>query len=146
MGRVAIHDMGAKFESASSGADHDDIFRAGPSASPPRLKPERGRGAGELDALLEFEAIMQPEGFRGLIEYCDECQAEHHCTWAVLQAAARKRLHTGYASRHQPSFEPGLLEFVTWEYACGFVDGVHRRGPGGSALPNPPFPNPPFAH
>ncbi len=129
-GMAVMYDMAARFEPAASAADHDDMFRAGPSSQPPRFKPERGRGAGELQALQEFEATMGPEGFRGLIEYCDECQVDHHCSWAVLQAAARQRLQTGFASRHQPSFEPALLAFVTWEYAGGFVDGVKRRGPG----------------
>lgn len=135
---AAIEHMAAKFEPAESGADHDDIFRAGPAGRISRGKPERGLGAEELPALLEFEAIMAPEGFLGLIEYCYECQVDHHCTWAVLQAAARQRLQTGFASRHQPSFEPALLSFVTWEYACGFVDGTKRSRPANSGEPDRP--------
>ena len=76
---------------------------------------------GELDV---FRTLLEPRGTRGLVVDCDDCDEPHYFAWDLLTANLRSLLDFGATRVHEPAFSPNPSEYVTWDYARGFVDGV----------------------
>ena len=47
-----------------------------------------------------------------------------HRRGQLLRQNLRQLLDVGQLGAHEPAFEPDPADYVTWEYAKGFVDGV----------------------
>ena len=124
----------------------DDAFDASPdrepdfgpddrSAQPPLTMEER---AGVLDDLAElevFRTLLEPTGVKGIVVDCPDCDEEHHVDWALMQANLRQLLDEGQTGRHEPPFDPDPDDYVSWDYASGYADGVaalaEREEPSG---------------
>jgi len=99
--------------------------------------------AGVLDDLAElevFRTLLEPTGIKGIVVDCPDCDEEHHVDWALMQANLRQLLEEGQTGRHEPPFDPDPDDYVSWDYASGYADGVaavaEREEPsGGSTAP-----------
>jgi hypothetical protein len=75
----------------------------------------------DLDA---FQAVLEPRGVRGLVVDCDDCQEPHYFAWELLRGNLRSLLDAGAPHIHEPAYRPDPADYVSWDYARGFVDGV----------------------
>src|SRR3712207_8606622 len=78
--------------------------------------------AGVLDDLAElevFRTLLEPNGIKGIVVECPDCDEEHHVDWALMQANLRQLLEEGQTGRHEPPFEPDPDDYVSWDYASG---------------------------
>ena len=92
--------------------------------APPLTMEER---AGVLDDLAElevFRTLLEPTGIKGIVVDCPDCEEEHHVDWALMQANLRQLLEEGQTGRHEPPFDPDPDDYVSWDYASGYADGV----------------------
>jgi hypothetical protein len=102
------------------GPDHE-ADHPGP---PPLTMEER---AGVLDDLAElevFRTLLEPTGIKGIVVDCPDCDEEHHVDWALMQANLRQLLEEGQTGRHEPPFDPDPDDYVSWDYASGYADGI----------------------
>jgi Family of unknown function (DUF5319) len=94
------------------------------SGTPPLTMEER---AGVLDDLAElevFRTLLEPTGIKGIVVDCPDCDEEHHVDWALMQANLRQLLEEGQTGRHEPPFDPDPDDYVSWDYASGYADGI----------------------
>ena len=97
----------------------------------PLDRDEAARVKRDLDDLAAFRRTFQPEGFRGVSMFCADCAEEHFYEWAMLEENLRALLESGEVPVHEPAFDPKPDEYVDWEYAQGYLDGL---ADGGSPL------------
>src|SRR3954462_88244 len=117
---AATVDRVSPFDDAS-GPDYGSADSQGP---PPLTMEER---AGVLDDLAElevFRTLLEPTGIKGIVVDCPDCDEEHHVDWALMQANLRQLLEEGQTGRHEPPFDPDPDDYVSWDYASGYADGV----------------------
>jgi len=76
---------------------------------------------GELDV---FQTLLEPRGVRGLVVECTDCEAPHYFEWELLRSNLRHLLDAGGTRVHEPAFDPDPADYVSWDYAQGFSDGV----------------------
>jgi hypothetical protein len=101
----------------------DDDPDAGAEIEP--LSPQEREGV--LDDLAEldvFRALLEPRGTLGLVVDCGDCGEPHYFDWALLSANLRHLLDSGLPRVHEPAFAPDPVDYVSWDYARGFADGV----------------------
>jgi hypothetical protein len=75
----------------------------------------------DLDA---FQAVLEPRGVRGLVVDCDDCREAHFFAWELLRGNLRSLLDAGAPHVHEPAYSPDPADYVSWDYARGFIDGV----------------------
>ena len=105
----------------ATGPDFGPADRPGP---PPLTMEER---AGVLDDLAElevFRTLLEPTGIKGIVVDCPDCDEEHHVDWALMQANLRQLLEERQTGRHEPPFDPDPDDYVSWDYASGYADGI----------------------
>jgi Family of unknown function (DUF5319) len=105
-------------------ASGPDFGPADPAGPPPLTMEER---AGVLDDLAElevFRTLLEPTGIKGIVVDCPDCDEEHHVDWALMQANLQQLLEEGQTGRHEPPFDPDPDDYVSWDYASGYADGV----------------------
>lgn len=90
----------------------------------PLTDQERHEVVADLEDVDAFEAVLEPRGVRGLIVDCEDCREPHYFAWALLRANLKALLDLGSPNVHEPAFQPDPAEYVSWDYARGFVDGV----------------------
>jgi len=78
------------------------------------------RDLGDVDLLKE---ILGEQGIKGASFYCSVCEDEHYLTWDLLAENITQLLDKGEGFIHEPAYAPDPEEYVTWEYAQGFLDG-----------------------
>ena len=78
----------------------------------------------DLADLEVFQTLLEPRGVRGLVVDCGECEAPHYFAWELLRQNLRQLLDVGELRAHEPAYEPDPADYVVWDYASGFVDGV----------------------
>lgn len=99
------------------------------------LPPEDGEGEEPLDA-DEREALQQDlvdvqvlkeilgtKGIRGVVFYCPDCDEDHYLAWDLLAGNLQELLNAGESPVHEPAFNPDPNDYVSWDYARGFLDG-----------------------
>jgi hypothetical protein len=90
----------------------------------PLSPQEREDVLADLEDLEVFQALLEPRGVRGLVVDCTDCEEPHYFEWALLRANLRGLLDEGSANVHEPAWDPDPAEYVSWDYARGFADGV----------------------
>lgn len=85
---------------------------------------EREDVLADLADLEVFRALLEPLGIQGMIMDCGDCGEPHFIAWDLLQSNLRQLLNDGQPQVHEPAFEPNAEQYVSWEYARGYVDGV----------------------
>ena len=92
---------------------------------PEPLRPdEREEVLSDLADLEVYRALLEPRGVRGLVVDCDDCQEPHYFGWELLRSNLRHLLDVGETRVHEPAFSPDPAEYVSWDYARGYADGV----------------------
>jgi hypothetical protein len=89
------------------------------------LSPQEREGLLEdLEDLEVFQALLEPRGVRGLVVDCEDCHEPHFFAWELLRGNLRSLLDAGAPHVHEPAFSPDPADYVSWDYARGFADGV----------------------
>jgi hypothetical protein len=82
----------------------------------------------DLDDLAAFRHTFEPEGFKGVSLFCVDCAEEHYYEWQMLEHNLEELLKSGETPVHEPAFDPKPDEYVNWEYAQGYLDGLADGG------------------
>jgi hypothetical protein len=85
---------------------------------------ERDDVLADLGDLEVFRALLEPLGVRGLTVDCGDCGKTHYIDWELLHDNLRNLLEEGLPRVHEPALSPDPVDYVSWEYARGYVDGV----------------------
>jgi hypothetical protein len=85
---------------------------------------ERQDVLADLADLGVFRALLEPTGIRGLAITCDECDDTHYIAWELLSSGLAELAASGVPHVHEPAFDPAPTDYVSWDYARGYVDGV----------------------
>jgi hypothetical protein len=70
-----------------------------------------------------LKEILGPKGIKGTVFYCPDCDEDHFLTWELLAGNLKELLEQGESPIHEPAFEPDPDDYVSWDYARGFLDG-----------------------
>lgn len=103
--------------------DPSAAFGADP-AEEPLSSTEREDVLADLEDLEMFRALLEHHGVRGLVVDCDDCHEPHYFGWELLSGNLRHLLDVGQTRVHEPAFSPDPADYVSWEYARGYADGV----------------------
>lgn len=90
----------------------------------PLTAGEREDVLADLEDLEVFRTLLEPRGVRGLVVDCEDCQEPHYFGWDLLGGNLRHLLDRGQTRVHEPAFSPDPADYVSWDYARGFSDGV----------------------
>ncbi|MDX6201585.1 MAG: hypothetical protein QOF82_3261 [Frankiales bacterium] len=112
---------GDPLDPASALGDEEDALE-------PLSPAEREDVLADLEDLEVFQALLETRGVRGLVVDCDDCDEPHYFSWALLRGNLRHLLDMGQTRVHEPAFSPDPSEYVSWDYARGFADGVLDAG------------------
>ena len=89
------------------------------------LTPEEKQDVvADLADLEVFRTLLEPRGVRGLVVDCDDCAQPHYFGWDLVAANLRHLLDDGQTGVHEPAFSPDPADYVSWDYAHGYADGV----------------------
>jgi hypothetical protein len=96
---------------------------------PRELEPdERKNIEADLDDLDAMKAAFEPQGMRGVVIACPECNTDHFYGWDLLRESLEHMLSTGEPRMHEPAFEPREEDYVLWDYGKGYVDALADAG------------------
>ena len=70
-----------------------------------------------------LKEVLGPKGLKGTVFYCPDCEEDHYLAWDLLAGNLKELLEQGESPVHEPAFEPDPAEYVSWDYARGFLDG-----------------------
>lgn len=91
------------------------------------LSPEEREDAlNDLEDLEIYRVLLEDVGVRGVVIDCLDCGEAHYIGWDLMQANLRHLLDLGTSRVHEPPYDPDPRDYVTWEYARGYADGVMR--------------------
>ncbi|GAB3961687.1 DUF5319 domain-containing protein [Actinoallomurus sp. NPDC050550] len=90
----------------------------------PLSTTEREDVLADLADLEVFRALLEPLGIKGLTVDCGDCGRAHHIDWDLLHGNLRHLLDEGLPRVHEPAIAAAPEDYVSWEYARGYVDGV----------------------
>jgi hypothetical protein len=82
----------------------------------------------DLDDLAGMRTSFGPQGVRGVVIWCPDCEANHYYDWDLLRENLEHMLETGEPRMHEPAFEPREEDYVQWDYAKGYVDALSDAG------------------
>lgn len=94
----------------------------------PLDRREAARVRRDLDDLAAFRHTFEPEGFKGVSLFCQDCVEEHFYGWEMLEHNLRALLESGETPVHEPAYDPKPDEYIDWEYAQGYLDGLADAG------------------
>ena len=85
---------------------------------------------GEREALRQdlidvqvLKEVLNPKGIKGTVFFCPDCDEDHYLTWDLLAGNLQEILEAGESPIHEPAFDPNPDDYVSWDYARGFLDG-----------------------
>lgn len=70
-----------------------------------------------------LKEVLGPKGIKGAVFYCPDCGEDHYLAWDLLAGNLQELLEAGESPVHEPAFEPDPDDYVSWDYARGFLDG-----------------------
>jgi hypothetical protein len=70
-----------------------------------------------------LKELLGPRGLKGVVFYCTDCEEDHFLGWELLKGNLQELLDQGESPVHEPAFNPDPDEYVSWDYARGFLDG-----------------------
>lgn len=77
----------------------------------------------DLVDVKTLKAVLFDKGIRGVVVFCPDCDDDHYLGWDLLAGNLQQILDSGTTPVHEPAWEPDPDEYVTWDYARGFLDG-----------------------
>ena len=84
---------------------------------------EREALSQDLIDVKSLKAVLAAKGIRGVVVFCPDCDDDHYLGWDLLAGNLQQILDSGTTPVHEPAWEPDPDEYVTWDYARGFLDG-----------------------
>jgi hypothetical protein len=107
----------------------DDDYEPDEAEEPiPLDRAEAARVRRDLEDLASFRSTFESEGFRGVSMFCADCVEDHYYDWAILESNLKALLDSGEVPVHEPAYDPKPDEYVDWEYAQGYLDGIADAG------------------
>lgn len=94
-----------------------------PDAGAPLEDDEREALQQDLVDVQVLKDVLGPKGIKGAVFYCPDCDEDHFLTWDLLAGNLQELLSAGESPVHEPAFDPDPDEYVSWDYARGFLDG-----------------------
>lgn len=94
----------------------------------PLDRREAARVRRDLDDLAAFRSTFEPEGLKGVSLFCPDCVEQHFYAWEMLEHNLEALLESGETPVHEPAYDPDPEEYVDWEYAQGYLDGLADGG------------------
>ncbi|MGI8695993.1 MAG: DUF5319 domain-containing protein [Mycobacteriales bacterium] len=89
------------------------------------LEPaEREDVLSDLEDLEVFQALLAPRGICGVVVDCEDCGEPHYFGWDLMRSNLRHLLDAGQTRVHEPAYSPVPADYVSWDYARGYADGV----------------------
>ncbi|WP_165492104.1 DUF5319 family protein [Egibacter rhizosphaerae] len=82
----------------------------------------------DLEDLDAIRQTFEPDGFKGVSVFCPDCAEEHYYEWDMFASSLSALLESGETPVHEPAFDPHPDDYVGWEYAQGFLDGLSEAG------------------
>lgn len=70
-----------------------------------------------------LKEVLRPKGIKGAVFYCSDCEEDHYLSWDLLAGNLKELLDAGESPVHEPAFDPDPDQYVSWDYARGFLDG-----------------------
>lgn len=108
-----------------AGDPDDPAALLGQSDDEPALSEDERAGVrADLQDVEMFRALLEPQGVRGIAMACDECGEEHYFGWDLLGGNLRQMIGDGRSGVHEPAYAPDPTQYVSWDYARGYLDGV----------------------
>lgn len=89
----------------------------------PLKEEERAALRQDLVDVQVLKEVLGPKGIKGAVFYCPDCSEDHFLAWDLLAGNLQELLDAGESPVHEPAFEPDPEEYVSWDYARGFLDG-----------------------
>ncbi len=89
----------------------------------PLEEDEREALEQDLVDVQVLKEVLGPKGIKGTVFFCPDCDEDHYLTWDLLAGNLRELLAEGESPVHEPAFDPDPDEYVSWDYARGFLDG-----------------------
>jgi hypothetical protein len=105
--------------------DDDGFDEPGPV---PLDRQEAARVKRDLEDLVAFRHTFEPDGYKGVSLFCPDCAVQHFYDWDMLEHNLRELLESGETPVHEPAYDPQPEDYVDWEYAQGFLDGLYEAG------------------
>jgi hypothetical protein len=90
---------------------------------PPLGEEEREALHQDLVDIETLKALLGPRGIKGAVFYCPDCEEDHFLAWDLLSGNLQELLQAGESPIHEPAFNPNPDDYVSWDYARGFLDG-----------------------
>jgi hypothetical protein len=90
----------------------------------PLTLAERDEALQDLADIEVFRSLLEPQGVLGLALDCPDCGEKHYFNWDLLRSNLKQMIDNGRPQVHEPAFQPDPADYVTWDYARGYVDGV----------------------
>ena len=84
---------------------------------------ERAALRQDLVDVQVLKEVLEPKGIKGAVFYCPDCGEDHFLAWDLLAGNLQELLEAGESPVHEPAFEPDPNDYVSWDYARGFLDG-----------------------
>lgn len=103
--------------------EHIDEPGFGAGDSGPIDAAEREALHRDLHDVRTLKAILGSRGIRGVVVFCPDCDDDHYLGWDLLAGNLQQILDSGTTPVHEPAWEPDPDEYVSWDYARGFLDG-----------------------
>lgn len=94
----------------------------------PLNEEERDLVRRDLVDVESLKELLGPKGVRGVVFFCTDCGEDHFLQWDLLSGNLKELLEAGESPVHEPAFNPNPDEYVTWDYARGFLDGYEMVG------------------
>lgn len=104
------------------GPEFEDEFE-GPEDGSEIDEDEREAIHQDLVDVRTLKAVLAPRGIKGVVFYCPDCEDDHFLGWDLLAGNLEQILTSGSTPVHEPAWEPDPDEYITWDYARGFLDG-----------------------
>ena len=70
-----------------------------------------------------LKEVLGAKGIKGTVFFCPDCDEDHYLAWDLLAGNLQELLDQGESPVHEPAFDPDPDEYVSWDYARGFLDG-----------------------
>ncbi|HYO61686.1 MAG TPA: DUF5319 family protein [Actinomycetota bacterium] len=77
----------------------------------------------DLTDVQVLKELLAPRGLKGAVFFCPDCDEDHFLGWDLLAGNLKELLEEGESPVHEPAFNPDPHEYVSWDYARGFLDG-----------------------
>ncbi len=94
-----------------------------PDPDEPLDEDEREALRQDLVDVQVLKEVLGSKGIKGAVFYCPDCDEDHFLGWDLLHGNLTQLLKEGESPVHEPAFEPDPNEYVSWDYARGFLDG-----------------------